>query len=140
MTGWMRRAPRWAVALVCAYAAVLLCVGSVAHVTDLLRHGLRPYTWAPLWLNLYWSSLALFDTLAALLLLRGRRLGVDLACLIMTTDLAANWYAVYGIQHSTFVDEPGLQRLAAFAVLVLGTAPFARRHLRPALAVSPVER
>ncbi|MFF3734790.1 hypothetical protein ACFYXM_32045 [Streptomyces sp. NPDC002476] len=124
------------VALVCAYADVLLCVGSATHVTDLLRHGLRPYTWAPDWLNLYWSSLALFDTLATLLLLRGRHSGVDLACLVMATDLAVNWYAVYGIQHSTLLDEPGLQRLTAFGVLVLGTAPFIRRRLRPAPGAS----
>lgn len=140
MPGWMRRTPRWAVVLVCAYAAVLLCVGGVAHVTDLLRHGLRPYDWAPGWLNLYWSSLALLDTSAALLLLRGRRTGVDLACLVMATDLAANWYAVYGIQHRTLLDEPGLRRLTAFAVLVLGTAPFIRRHLRSAPGMSSSER
>jgi len=137
MIGWMRHTPRWAVVLVCAYAVVLLCVGSVAHVTDLLRHGLHPYDWVPDWLNLYWSSLAFFDTLAALLLLRGRRTGVDLACLIVATDLAANWYAVYGIQHSTLPDEPGLQRLTAFTVLVLGTAPFVRKHLSPAAPTPP---
>ncbi|MFB7913180.1 hypothetical protein [Streptomyces sp. NPDC056061] len=137
MTGWTRRTPRRAVALVWAYAAGLLLVGSVAHITDLLRHGLRPYPWAPDWLNLYWSSLALFDTLAAALLLRGRRAGVDLACTVMATDLAANGYAAYGVQHSTFLDQPGLQRLTLFAVLVLGTAPFVRRHLPPAGRIPP---
>lgn len=129
MTGWMSRTPRHAVALICAYAVGLLLVGAVAHVTGLLQHGLHPYAWAPAWLNLYWTSLALLDTLAALLLLRGRRAGVDLACVIVTTDVAANWYAVHGIQHSHFTAEPGLQRLTAFTVLVLGTAPFVRGHL-----------
>ncbi|WNI30301.1 hypothetical protein [Streptomyces sp. ITFR-6] len=129
MTGWMSRTPRHAVALVCAYASGLLLVGSVAHITGLLQHGLHPYDWAPGWLNLYWTSLALLDTLAALLLLRGRRAGLDLACTIMATDLVANWYAVHGIQHSHFTVQPGLQRLTAFTVLVLGTAPFVRRHL-----------
>ncbi|MGZ9928582.1 hypothetical protein ACXNSR_01685 [Streptomyces sp. NC-S4] len=66
------------------------------------------------WLNLYWSSLALFDTLAAVFLIRGKRRGTDLACAIMATDLAA---------------QPGLRRLGVFAALVLGTAPFIRRHL-----------
>ncbi|MET8747931.1 transposase [Streptomyces sp. NPDC004728] len=42
---------------------------------------------------------------------------------------AANWYAVYGIQHSNLAAQPGLQRLTVFAALVLGTAPFIRRHL-----------
>ncbi|MGW2390562.1 hypothetical protein ACWCYK_13845 [Streptomyces lydicamycinicus] len=129
MFAWMYRTPRWVVTVVCAIAAVLLLVGAVAHVTDLLRHGLQVYGWAPRWLNLYWSSLALLDPLATALLISGKRRGADLACAIMTTDLAANAYAAYGIQHSSLAAEPGLQRLLAFAVLVLGTAPFVRRHL-----------
>ncbi|MEU7032048.1 hypothetical protein AB0A60_35800 [Streptomyces sp. NPDC046275] len=129
MIGWMRHTPRWAVILACGIAAVLLFVGASAHITDLLRHGLHPYDWAPMWLNFYWSSLALFDTLAAVLLIRGKRRGIDLACVIMATDLAANWYAVHGIQDSNFAAQPGLQRLTVFAALVLGTAPFIRRHL-----------
>ncbi|MER7955798.1 hypothetical protein [Streptomyces sp. NPDC096030] len=129
MIGWMHHTPRWAVASTCGIAAVLLFVGAFAHVTDLFSHGLTPYDWAPGWLNLYWSSLALLGTLAAVLLIRGKRRGTDLACAIMATDLAANWYAVYGIQHSNLAAQPGLQRLGVFAALVLGTAPFIRRHL-----------
>lgn len=129
MTGWMRHSPRWTVALTLAIAAVLLFVGAVSHIIDLLRHGLHPYDWAPRWLNLYWSSLALFDPLAAALLIGGKRRGVDLACGIMATDIAANWYATYGLQHSGLVAQPGLQRLVAFAVLVLCAAPFIRRYL-----------
>ncbi|MFC7795762.1 hypothetical protein [Streptomyces cinereoruber] len=91
--------PRWAVISACGIAAVLLSVGASAHATDLLRHGLHPYDWAPGRLTLYWSSLALFDTLAAVLLIQGEeRRGIDLACAITTTDLAANWYAVYSIE------------------------------------------
>ncbi len=125
----MHHAPRWAVTSVCGIAAVLLFVGASAHVSDLLSHGLHPYHWAPGWLNLYWSSLALFDALAAVFLIRGKRRGIDLACVIMATDLAATWYAVYGIQHSSLATQPGLQRLTAFVALVLGTSPFIRRHL-----------
>ncbi|WP_223183927.1 MULTISPECIES: hypothetical protein [unclassified Streptomyces] len=131
MIGWMRHTPRWAALSACGIAAVLLLVGASAHLSDLLGHGLRPYDWAPGWLNLYWSSLALFDVLAAVFLIRGRRRGIDLACAIMATDLAANWYAAYGIQHSGLAAQPGLQRLTAFAALVLGMAPFIRRHLTP---------
>ncbi|MFF4868429.1 hypothetical protein [Streptomyces sp. SID5770] len=129
MTGWMRHAPRWVAVSACGIAAVLLFVGASAHVADLLRHGLRPYDWAPGWLNLYWSSLALFDVLAAVFLLRGERRGIDLACVVVATDLAANWYAAYGLQHSDLAARPGLQRLVVFAAVVLGTAPFVRRHL-----------
>ncbi|AEN10018.1 MULTISPECIES: hypothetical protein [unclassified Streptomyces] len=88
MTEWMHHAPRWTVISVCIIAAVLLFVGAFAHVTDLLSHGLHSYDWAPGWLNLYWSSLALFDALAGVLLIYGKRRGTDLACVIMATDLA----------------------------------------------------
>ncbi|MFE2236505.1 hypothetical protein ACFXA4_28625 [Streptomyces sp. NPDC059442] len=87
-------------------------------------HCAAAYDWAPRWLNLYWSSLALLDPLAAVLLISGKRRGTDLVCAIMTTDLAANWYATYSIQHSNLTAQP-----VAFSVLVLGTAPFVRRHL-----------
>ncbi|MEV8451226.1 hypothetical protein AB0467_01165 [Streptomyces sp. NPDC052095] len=129
MPGWMRHTPRRVVVVVCVIAALLLLVGTSSHTADLVRHGLRPYDWAPGWLNLYWSSLALFDTLAAALLLLGHRRGVDLACAVMATDTTANWYAVHAIQHSSLAAEPGLQRLIAFAALVLGTAPFIRPRL-----------
>ena len=125
---WAYRTPRWVVSLVCVYAAGLLFVGAVAHLTDLLRHGLR-LDWAPGWRNWHRSSLAVLDPFAAWLLLRGTRGGVTLACAIMAADPAANWYAIYGIQHCHFVAEPDLQRLTGFAVLILGTAPFIRRHL-----------
>jgi hypothetical protein len=126
----MRRTPRWVVALVLVYVVVLAFVGAASHIADLLRGGLRPYPWAPGWLNLFWSSLAVLDSLAALLLVRGRRAGVDLSCAIMAADLAANWYAVYGVQHSGFLAQPGLQRLTAFALFLFATGPFVRPRLR----------
>ncbi|MEU6483614.1 hypothetical protein [Streptomyces sp. NPDC046887] len=129
MGEWMRRAPRAVVAVVWLIAALLLAVGTTAHLTDLLRHGPRPYDWAPLWLNLYWTSLTLLDPLAALLLLGGHRRGLDLACAIAVSDLAAGAYAVYGPLHSSLIEQAGLQRLLGFALLVTGAAPFVRRHL-----------
>ncbi|WP_245689690.1 hypothetical protein [Streptomyces chattanoogensis] len=131
MIRWIPRAPRWVVALVTVYIVVLVFVGAASHLADLIRSGLHPYSWAPDWLNLYWSSLAVFDSLAALLLVSGRRAGVDLTAAVMATDLMANWYAAYGIQHSDFFAQPGLQRLTAFTLLVLATGPFVRSRLSP---------
>ncbi|MFI6416538.1 hypothetical protein ACIBG6_03740 [Streptomyces sp. NPDC050842] len=61
---------------------------------------------------------------------RTPRWAVTVVCAIVTTDLAANWYATYGIQHSSLAAQPGLQRLVVFTALVLGTAPFVRRLLQ----------
>ncbi|MGC5034804.1 hypothetical protein ACPXCS_08110 [Streptomyces sp. DT190] len=43
----------------------------------------------------------------------------------MATDLAANWYAVYSIQHSNLSAQPGLQRLTAFATAPSETTSYA---------------
>ncbi|MFH8679339.1 hypothetical protein [Streptomyces lydicus] len=129
MIRWIRQAPPWVVALVVVYVVVLVFVGAASHIADLVRSGLHPYSWAPDWLNLYWSSLAVFDSLAALLLVSGRKAGVDLTCVVMVTDLLANWYAAYGIQHSDFFAQPGLQRLSVFTLFVLATGPIVRSHL-----------
>ncbi len=123
------RAPWSVVVAVWVIAAVLILVGGVAHVVDLVRHGLWAYAWAPGWLNLYWSSLAVLDPLAAVLLLRGKRIGLDFACGVMVTDLAANLYAVHGLRGSGFLAEPGLQRVAGFALFVFAAGPFVRRWL-----------
>ncbi|MFF4953328.1 hypothetical protein [Streptomyces chattanoogensis] len=56
---------------------------------------------------------------------------MELTAVVMATDLTANWYAAYGIQHSDFFAQPGLQRLAAFTLLVLATRPFVRSRLSP---------
>ncbi|MFD8544665.1 hypothetical protein [Streptomyces sp. NPDC059649] len=75
MIRWIRQTPRWVVELVAVYVVVLVFVGATSHIAELVRSGLHRYSWAPDWLNLYWSSLAVFDSLAALLLVGGRKAG-----------------------------------------------------------------
>lgn len=60
----------------------------------------------------------------------------DLMFVVMATDGMANWYAAYGIQHSDFFARPGLQRLTAFALLVLVTGPSVRTRLRLGVVTS----
>ncbi|MFD8554725.1 hypothetical protein ACFV08_24795, partial [Streptomyces fradiae] len=74
---------RGAVAAVVAVHCAALAFGTVAHVSDLVTGGLRPHAaFAPWWLDAYWTSLAVLDPLALVLLLWGRRLGVDLLCAV----------------------------------------------------------
>jgi len=126
---------RAAVRLVVAVWAAGLLVGTVTHTVDLLTGG--PFAhrdFAPAWLDLYWSSLALVDPPAAVLLLRGRRAGVDLVLAVLATDLAANAYAVFVLLDGSPAKRGGLGRLLAFGLFVLVTAPWVRRAFSPAAA------
>lgn len=131
---------RWAVVTVCAVA---LLIGTYTHLTDLFTHGLRPHAdFAPRWLDLYWTSLAVLDPLALFLLVRaavrGRGTGgLWLLCGVMVTDLAANAYAVYGPLHSRVQEQPGLQRLLLFGLFVAVTAPWLHQELHSRAHPSP---
>ena len=72
-------------------------VGTVTHLMELLAHGWMPYTFAPKGLNLFWTLLSALDPLVILLLLLRRNAGVLLGIGIMTADVAANSYTVYGL-------------------------------------------
>ncbi|GAA4894011.1 hypothetical protein ACFPM3_07475 [Streptomyces coeruleoprunus] len=120
---------RAARAVVVAVYCAGLAVGTVTHVSDVVLHGPLPHAaFAPWWVDLYWTSLAVLDPLALVLLVRGRRAGVDLLCAVMATDLAANAYAVLVLKGEAAGDFPGLQRLALFGLFVAVTAPWLRRR------------
>ncbi|MFU8874077.1 hypothetical protein [Micromonospora sp. SL4-19] len=126
-SGW-RALPRWARWTAGGYVAVLLW-GTGAHVTDLVVGGADPYPWAPPWLAVYFVALTVADPVAAVLLARRRRLGMDLACLILVTDAAANGWAVYGLPSSAPAARIGH---ATVTIIALGSL-VARRALRPHL-------
>ena len=73
--------------------AVCLAGACIIHVGDLWQHGWLPYRFAPLPLNVYWTSLTFFDALAAALLLLRPRTGLALALLIIASDVALNLFA-----------------------------------------------
>ncbi|MFI0976975.1 hypothetical protein ACH4SP_08105 [Streptomyces sp. NPDC021093] len=124
-------------AVVTVYAGALL-IGTVTHLADLFAHGLRPHPeFAPWWLDLYWTSLAVLDPLALFLVVRGAvrgrsAAGVWLVCAVMATDIAANAYATYGPLHSRVQEAPGLQRLLLFGLFVAVTARWLARDSRRA--------
>jgi hypothetical protein len=128
---------KWAWIVIGIEAAVLLGVGMRSHVSDLLRAGWHAYPTMPGWLNLYWDSLAVFDPLAAVLLLLRRSAGVYVAVAVMITDVASNWYSACVISGHDAAHAPGLQRVIAFGLLVLGTAPWLVRELRRAGRTKP---
>ena len=77
------------------------CIG---HVIQVWQGGWLPYRFAPLPLNAYWTALTFLDPLAAILLLCRPRAGLLLALLIITSDVALNFFARFylGFHLGTF--------------------------------------
>ena len=83
--------------LVAILFALCLIAACAVHIIDLLKHGWLPYRFAPLPLNVYWTSLTFLDALAAFLLLCLPQIGLFLAFLIIASDVAINLFARFGL-------------------------------------------
>jgi hypothetical protein len=105
------------------YALCFLGAG-FSHLGDIWLGGLLPYTWAPLAINAYWASLAVFDLLVVVLLYTHPRAGMMLALAIMLSDVAVNSYVAYGLNYPERALELHLQLQTLFLGFVLGTVPF----------------
>jgi hypothetical protein len=75
--------------------ALCLAAGSIVHINDLWQHGWLPYRFAPLPLNVYWTSLAFLDALAALLLLAQPRAGLAPLRNASSVFAAATWHGLF---------------------------------------------
>jgi hypothetical protein len=83
---WVSRARNHAVPVyVGAFAVATIC-----HVLDIVRGGWLPYTKYALGLNVFWTSLTFLDPVAIVLLVKRRRVGLVLALLIISVDVAVN--------------------------------------------------
>ena len=108
-----------------ALAVYIVCfaTGTVSHALDFLALGLRPYSWGPRSLEVFWSSLVVLDMAVVALLLSGRRrAGLALTAIIMVCDVAANSYAAFVLGIEGFAVALPLQ--AAFLGFVLGSIGF----------------
>lgn len=91
-----------------------LAIGGVFHIYNNLVFGWLPHGLAPLWINGYWSALAILDPLAVFLLMKARRLGLALALLIMFSDVVISSYAFY------FLDASGSPMVLQLQAVFLG--------------------
>ncbi|MEV0152356.1 hypothetical protein AB0H57_01255 [Micromonospora sp. NPDC050686] len=116
------------VAAVCVFA-----YGGIVHLGDLV--GLRPGgpgPATPTWLLLYFTSLAVFDPLAALLLALRRIEGLLLGCAVLATDAAANGYANYVLDGASGITPGriGQAVITGLAIALIGAAPTVAPWLR----------
>jgi hypothetical protein len=99
-----------------------LAIGGATHVFDIASGGLLPYRFAPLPINAFWSSLAVIDFVAILLLWTHRNLGLLTALGIMLMDVAVNSYTMYVL--NLFPSFIPLQLQTLFLGFVLGCITF----------------
>ncbi|MEU5727361.1 hypothetical protein ABZ783_36930 [Micromonospora sp. NPDC047738] len=129
--------PRWVRVVVIA-AVCVLAYGGIVHLGDLL--GVRPdgpSPSIPIWLMLYFTSLTVFDPLAALLLALRRIEGLLLGCVVLASDAAANGYANYVLDTAPGITPGriGQAVVTALAVALIAAAPRAAPWLhRPGYA------
>jgi hypothetical protein len=105
-----------------AILSICLVMGGAVHLFDIASGGIFPYRFAPLPVNVYWTSLAALDLLAAFLLWRQRRLGLALTVTIMLSDVVVNSFVTYVLKLSASFAPLQLQTL--FLGFVLGCVSF----------------
>jgi hypothetical protein len=123
----MRQFPVSVHLLFAVYAACFLGA-AFGHARDIWLGGWLPYTYAPLAVNAYWTSLTVLDVLAVVLLYAWPRAGLTLALLIMLSDVAINSYVCYVLNGGQFADV-SLQLQTLFLGFLLGSVPFAWRRV-----------
>src|SRR2546428_1220644 len=105
--------------------SICLAAACAVHVTDLWQHGWLPYHFAPLPLNVYWTTLTFLDAFAAVLLLWQPRTGLALVLLIIASDVALNLFARFYL-HLHLRPVALLLQVLFFVVVVVATL-YARR-------------
>lgn len=102
---------------------ICFMIGFLNHGRDFIRFGWRPYQVGVLPLEMFWTALIGLDALVVVLLLaRQARAGLLLAIGVMSVDVAANSYALFGLH---FSGSPApLVMQATFFGFVLGSVGF----------------
>lgn len=123
-----RRESRWRAVETLRLAMVgAFTVGTCTHLENALRAGILPLPLQPLAFNLFWTSLLALDPLAAILLIVRPRAGLALSGVIMAADVSVNALAFR--PRGPIRSEWPFWLQVAFAVLVLGAAPYCWRRL-----------
>jgi hypothetical protein len=115
----------------------VLSYGGVVHLVQLVAGGWPPYPWAPGWLAIYFTSLAVLDPLAAAMLWARRAIGLQLGILVLVTDAVANGYAVYGLSGAGGTARTTQAAVSLLALATVITAARVRRWMRPVPRTAP---
>jgi hypothetical protein len=111
---------------VLALLALCLLSACFGHVIQVWQDGWLPYRFAPLPLNVYWTALTFLDPIAAVLLLWRPLAGLILGLLIISSDIAINFFARFYLGFHLATLALALQSL--FFAAVVSAIPYVRRH------------
>lgn len=97
-------------------------IGTITHTIELINGGFLPYTFVPLWKNIYWTSLTFFDFAAILLILISIKPALILSILIIVSDVLINSSNINLQQFSIIVNYRLIFQFT-FGLYILITAP-----------------
>lgn len=97
-------------------------VGTTTHSIELIKGGFLPYTYAPLWKNIYWTSLTFLDFAVILLILTSIKPAMIVSVLIIVSDVIINSKG-FDFHEFDFIDNYRLVFQFAFGLYILITAP-----------------
>ena len=108
-----------------------LAYGTRNHIIDICNDGFLGYTYVPLPINIYWTSLTVLDPLAIILLLFSSFSGMLLSVFIMATDIAVNVSVAlyFYFKTGTFTLDRLLLQVA-FGIFVFVTVPIAWERIK----------
>jgi hypothetical protein len=118
------------VKIVLFFYIIGFAIGTTTHTMDLVKGGFLPYNNAPLWKNIYWTSLTLLDFLAIILILNSVVPALILSNLIIISDVIIN---SIGVRLSDLVDYGANYKLIMqmiFCIFILITTPILLRQYK----------
>jgi hypothetical protein len=92
-------------------------IGTTNHAIGLIKGGFLPYTYVPLWKNIYWTALTFFDFLALFLIFRSLMPALWISNLIIISDILIN---TKGLQ---FFNDFNIFFQILFGLYIMSTTP-----------------
>ena len=92
-------------------------IGTTNHTIGLIKGGFLPYTYVPLWKNIYWAALTFLDFLAIFLIFKSLKPALWISNLIIISDVLIN---TKGLQ---FFNDFNIFFQILFGLYIVSTTP-----------------
>jgi len=92
-------------------------IGTTNHTIGLIKGGFLPYTYVPLWKNIYWAALTFLDFLAIFLIFKSLKPALWISNLIIISDVLINTNGL------TFFNDFNIYFQVLFGLYIVTTTP-----------------